>query len=339
MLNINQKNIHVISGIYSAACWEKAFPEYRDCYYIISNSLVDGELSYSDSLDHWINVCEKSLQAMFPEDGVGVDAIAKDVISNGHILKHADCITLWVGSNLKDQIAIPYFIYLMGLIGAEQVPIRLVEFKSFPSGRSSSVGIFKEEELKKHPSPLTLTSSVIALYKEAWQAICADTPYKLIELVSDTKYKLPLLQKALASLLRRYPRKDSGLLHWDFVLLKNIKAHGPLVPKIIGYSMTEYLIDLAEGDEDWVGDYYLWRRMKMMAHYTDPLISITYADELEKNSMRGCTAVLTTFGEQVLNGEVSAFPTCPIDEWIGGVHLSSVERRLWFYQDGQLYLN
>ena len=48
-------------------------------------------------------------------------------------------------------------------------------------------------------------------------------------------------------------------------------------------------------------------------------------------------ANVTEFGRNVLEGCASSYPTNPIDEWIGGVHLSSAEDRLWLHKDGKLH--
>jgi hypothetical protein len=45
---------------------------------------------------------------------------------------------------------------------------------------------------------------------------------------------------------------------------------------------------------------------------------------------------LTEFGEQVLGGAASAYPVNPIDDWAGGVHLSSANGNLWFNDNGRI---
>ena len=45
---------------------------------------------------------------------------------------------------------------------------------------------------------------------------------------------------------------------------------------------------------------------------------------------------LTPFGEAVLDGTASNYLTNPIDEWAGGVRLSSADSALWFNDDGLL---
>lgn len=331
-MNNFKKNIHIISTTFSAKPWLKAFPDYQESYLVVNDPLFYGQLFVAKSLDEWISLRQDKQQHMFPDYGPAV--WYKTVINNSDVLQQAQSITLWVGSNLEEQVLIPFMVYFMKLIKAEHVPINVIEFKPFPSGRSNAIGLFSEEELKNHPIALRLTPEMIAIYYAVWLAICSDTPDRLVSLVNDSAYNLPQLQKALKALLRRYPSKETGLLNWDFVLLKNIKQQGPSVIRVIGFSMTEYF-DQVDGDEDWISDTYLWERIQQMAMYPVPLVSIS--PKISDNTPFGVyQAHLTAFGEQVLKGEKSAYPTCPIDDWIGGVHLSSAENRLWLYEAGRL---
>jgi hypothetical protein len=47
---------------------------------------------------------------------------------------------------------------------------------------------------------------------------------------------------------------------------------------------------------------------------------------------------LTAFGEAVLDGRASNFPANPIDDWAGGVHLSSITGNVWLNDNGRLVL-
>ncbi|MCA9131440.1 MAG: hypothetical protein KDB22_30360, partial [Planctomycetales bacterium] len=64
----------------------------------------------------------------------------------------------------------------------------------------------------------------------------------------------------------------------------------------------------------------------------EPLLELTGNME----NCRGAEVTLTDFGRAVLEGRASAYPTNPIDEWIGGVHLSSEEGNLWMYNGDSL---
>jgi len=55
-----------------------------------------------------------------------------------------------------------------------------------------------------------------------------------------------------------------------------------------------------------------------------------------QTSIRHAEAALTPFGEEVLRGAASNYPTNPVDDWVGGVRLSSAEGTVWFNDGGRL---
>jgi hypothetical protein len=56
----------------------------------------------------------------------------------------------------------------------------------------------------------------------------------------------------------------------------------------------------------------------------------------DQQSIRRTEAVITPFGEDVLRGAASNYPANPIDDWAGGVRLSSADGILWFSDGGRL---
>jgi hypothetical protein len=52
--------------------------------------------------------------------------------------------------------------------------------------------------------------------------------------------------------------------------------------------------------------------------------------------MRSTMMELTAFGREVAQGRASNHPTNPIEDWVGGVNLSSANGRLWFNDGGKI---
>jgi hypothetical protein len=87
-------------------------------------------------------------------------------------------------------------------------------------------------------------------------------------------------------------------------------------------------------DADLVGDLYTFSRLVRMA---SPAASNPLVDLSGNRQQIGRTEVLLTeFGEEVLEGVKASWPANPIDDWAGGVHLSSADNHLWFEDDGRL---
>jgi hypothetical protein len=69
---------------------------------------------------------------------------------------------------------------------------------------------------------------------------------------------------------RRFPDKRNGLSYWDHALLARVKARGPEVSRIIGYTMAEtYVLGYL------VGDWYLFGRLLRMGNARNPQPLIT----------------------------------------------------------------
>jgi len=160
-----------------------------------------------------------------------------------------------------------------------------------------------------------------------WHAVTDPDPAQLIDECRIERSPLPTVPKALQYLLRRYPQRQSGLMFWDEKLLKNVGEFGPRVAYVIGHTMGW---DLA--DRDLVGDGYLFDRLHHLAGLPKPLV--TLSGEVE--TIRGTNVHLTSFGQEIYQGARSSLPDNPVDEWVGGVHISSKTGRLWVYEEGEL---
>lgn len=134
--------------------------------------------------------------------------------------------------------------------------------------------------------------------------------------------------EALENLFLRYPQWDTGLNTLDYKLTTHTTPDGRLAADI----MRELLAEDQHGD--FVTDYLLYNRLARLAgtSMNEPLINLSS----KINHYQDATVSLTDFGRSVVAGTASNYPTNAIDEWIGGVHLSSEENRLWFSKDGRI---
>ena len=145
--------------------------------------------------------------------------------------------------------------------------------------------------------------------------------------------KAVLLREAfrlrMNKMLRRYPAKQTGLAYWDFELLRKTREQGPKAARIIAYAMTE---DFYDGDL--TGDWYLFGRLLRLGDSRLPKPLLTLTGDIRH--MRHTEAALTPFGQAVLDGREANFPANPIDDWAGGVHLSSITGNVWLNDNGRL---
>jgi hypothetical protein len=137
------------------------------------------------------------------------------------------------------------------------------------------------------------------------------------------------LREAVTKMLRRYPDRASGLNFWDRRLLMEVHSHGPKAANVLAH-IVEVMFD----DGDLVGDLYMASRLLAMSNGSRPRPLLNFNGSRQQVGRAEVT--LTEFGAQVARGAASSFPANPIDEWVGGVHLSSASGNLWFNDDGRI---
>ena len=157
----------------------------------------------------------------------------------------------------------------------------------------------------------------------------APDPAALATYLASSSGTLPLLPRAVRTLLDRYPDHGSGLGVWDRQLLKHTAGHGPRAVRIIGHILAD-----AIETPDWVGDGYLFHRLQRLGATELPhsLLSLSR----HRAPMRETTVEITDTGRAVLRGKANAVHLNGLDDWIAGVHLESRAGRVWFNREGTL---
>lgn len=247
------------------------------------------------------------------------------------ILGDARSITLWLGTGLADQLQLAWLVQALRLLEADPARLGTVQFSG--AGRKVfevvSVAVLNPADIAAHPPAAPLTEAAITELDAAWAAVTAPDPAALAAYLASSSGTLPLLPRAIATLLDRYPDHRSGLGVWDRRLLKHTAGHGPSAVRIIGHTLA----DSMEGP-DWVGDDYLFHRLQRLgtAHLPHPLLSLNRP----RAPMRETTVEITDTGRAVLRGKANAVRLNGIDDWIAVVHLGSRAGHVWFNQDGTL---
>jgi hypothetical protein len=247
------------------------------------------------------------------------------------MLRDAPSIAIWLGTGLADQLQLAWLVQVLRLLGADPAKLGTVQFSGV--GRKVfevvSVAVLNPAEIAAHPPAAPLTEAAIAELDAAWAAVTAPDPAALVDYLASSSGALPLLSRAVRTLLDRYPDHGSGLGVCDRQLLKWTAAKGPSAVGIIGHTMG-YAMDGA----DWVGDVYLFHRLRRLgaAGLPHPLLTLNRP----RAPMRETTVEITDTGRAVLRGKANAVRLNGIDDWIAGVHLESSAGHVWFNRDGAL---
>ena len=333
-MNISENGLHIINGLSAAGCWKQAF-HMKDRLLINQDILSCGPMTHCLNLKAWEELRIHYLKKLYIDwEDVNFIGLDCDLLNNAEKMKVHDSIFIWVGTGLQDQLLILFVIYLADVVGADTSKIKLIQFDKYPNKNFSirTMGWINPENMRNHPTPTSLALSDTDNFRFAWNAIISSNPTILQQYISINNSAYPHMLEALQSLQFRYPQRKSGLLYWDWRLLKNCQKHGPSAARIIGHTMA---VDLPD-DGDIVGDLYLFYRLRELANKQNPKPLIELHGT--QSSFRDTTVTLTEFGQSVAEGRESSYPTNPVDEWIGGVHLSSEKGNLWFYENGRLEL-
>lgn len=253
------------------------------------------------------------------------------VFDNLDRLAQAHEVVIWLGTGLAEQLALAWMPQILRAIGGRAESMRIVQFDRMPSGKAiPTVGILSGEELQKHPNPHPIDRKGLAYLDKAWSAASASIPTPLLGFIEQISGPFPLLRAAFEKILWRYPEVRSGINRYEAHMLASARDNGPTAASAIAHSMT----DVYRNEDDFVGDNWLFRRLRRLADPTLPHPAVTLTGE--RTAICGIEVHLTAAGEQFLNGESNFVELNGIDDWVCGVHLDSRVGRVWFQENGKI---
>jgi hypothetical protein len=254
-----------------------------------------------------------------------------DLLENLPRIVEARRVYAWAASGNTDQLMVCFLFELLERLGADPGKLELIGFShAAPGGRRiMAMGELDVAEMREHPEPRGLEVEEWMAFRQAWRAVSSPDPLKLQKFADENPQASDWLRAAVRLMMRRYPDREHGLPHWDHQLLRNVDRHGPSAARVIGHTLGENL-----RDGDLTGDLYLyWRLLRMAsAALSRPLLGIAG----DMRTMQGADVELTEFGARVAQGKASAAAGNAVEDWAGGVHLSSVEGNVWFNDGGKL---
>jgi hypothetical protein len=254
-----------------------------------------------------------------------------DLLKNANRLCDKDPPCVWAATGNSDQLTISLVLHQVVICGGNVNEVHVVQFEKYPDSeqRVRGTGELSPGQLREHPEPRRLSAAELAAYRDAWVAVTAPEPAAISSFAARHPDAPWYLRDAVSKFLRRYPSLASGLNYWDRQLLEDVKNHGPKAAGVLAHT-----VETMFEDGDLVGDLYMASRLLAMSSPTLPRPLLVFTGSRQQVSRAEVT--LTEFGERVLSGAESAFPVNPIDDWAGGVHLSSANGNLWFNDDGAI---
>jgi hypothetical protein len=316
--------LHIVLGDNAAQVFRRVFKP-NESPLVDQDVLSCGPTPATYDLAAWQNIRERFWRNHVPQAELEHVPSPFNLVANAQRLKEDTPIHVWAGTSLSEQLFIAFVVHLADAVGADARRISLVQFEHLrgSEARVMGVGELQDSQLADHPEPVGLSDEVLTDYRIAWAAMTSADPALLENFTNDRPNANRWLAQAMPLMMRRFPDKATGLGYWDHVLLSKVREHAPKTAKIIASTLVNDLTD-----PDLTGDWYLFGRLLRLGDekLPRPLVSLV-GDEPGMESLR---AWLTPFGEAVLDGRESNYPTNPIEDYAAGVKLSSTDGTLWF---------
>ena len=333
MIKLLPPGLHVILGDSAGGIFTRVFFA-RDRLLIDRDVLSCGPTPGCADLAAWSKRRLEYWSSFVPGDAIEQAHSRFNLVENAQRLADAECIHIWAATGVSEQLFIAFVVHLVELVGGDPTRLALVQFEKTSgdhriNGRVIGLGELDEAQMRAAPTPAPMPVEVAQQYLNAWAALTSPDPMPLAGFARGNPDACRWLRLAMQLMTRRFPDKRNGLSYWDHALLARVKARGPEVSRIIGYTMSE-TFELG----DLVGDWYLFGRLLRLGSARNPQPLITLSGD--QTSIRHTEAALTPFGTAVLKGEASNYPANPIDDWAAGVRLSSEEGALWFNDGGRV---
>jgi Domain of unknown function (DUF1835) len=319
------REFHIAPGTSAAGCMRQALHPEPGCLLVNQDFLSCGPLPRCQSLHEWRHVREEYLRSLYSDCPDFSFTSESDLLTNAQILREATSILLWIGTGTAEQLLLAWMVQLLRAVDVDPSRLRVIQFAREPTKGFEVVGlgVLNPDQFRAHPADSPLTKQQIGEIDAAWSAVTAGDPEALMEFLSTAEEFLPFLRGSLKALVFRFPAVVTGLNCWEEQLLRYTHDRGPVVARVIGYTMAH---DMEH--PDWVGDAYLFARLRRLADLAllHPFLSLTGSTL----SVRGSEVTLTEAGAGALAGEANFVNLNGIDDWIGGVHLESRNGNVWF---------
>jgi hypothetical protein len=273
MIKLLPPGLHVILGDSAAGTFTRVFFA-RDRLLIDQDVLSCGPTPVFSDLVLWSKQ-RFDYWSSFVPGGASEHVHSRfNLVDNAIRLVDAECIHIWAATGVSEQLFIAFVVHLVKLIGGDPTRISLVECEMMNGRRIIGLGELNEAQMRAAPEPKPMADSVAQQYLNAWAALTSPDPAPLAGFAREHPEAGRWLKLAMQLMTRRFPDKRNGLSYWDHALLTRVKARGPEVSRIIGYTMAE---TFEQGDV--VGDWYLFGRLLRLGDTRNPQPLLTLSGD------------------------------------------------------------
>ena len=155
----------------------------------LHDSLSCGPLLKTASLDAWTSARRQFWAEVLADDPAHFSNCLPDL----DLLARARTLTVWLGNGLGDQIALPWFGWLIDVLTIPSERVRVVQFPLdfVPRHRTPSLGILTPDLIRKHPPAKALDSGQADHLRAIWEALTDREPSGLSTLLKGLEPSSP----------------------------------------------------------------------------------------------------------------------------------------------------
>ena len=285
------------------------------CIHIMKKAHIKGDfLPWRDFLHEGAVPANLSLEALskirakfISNYGLGsLEKIKKDFEARDRKLKSYklyDKVVLWFEHDLYDQLQLLQLLSWFSPQHFKKTTLTLICTNKY-------LGESSVEQIKKLLQYETdILDEHFQLADKAWSAFCSNTPEKWAKLLDEPTEILPFLKPAVYRMLEEYPSTEHGLSRTAYQALLVISngMNEPLDIFIKSQSFEE---------RKFMGDVIFWKILEEF--------EIHGVNEKQEGKI-----VLSSLGQELLNGQKNWLSIAPLQRSIGGVNLSLENLWCW----------
>jgi hypothetical protein len=229
---------------------------------------------------------------------MGVDALVERCMA-------AETVVVWVGKSIRESLMLGAVI--ASVRAADEESAECIEVRE-PTGLADGQGLGRVHPVVlDKPAGLVDPASLREL-ESVWEAFTASTPALLNELIEEG-LESERARAVLDYVVGLFPDASTGLTREEQAALRELEERGrPLM------------------ENPWVDRVY--------AEGFDEATALVTRQRPKPG--RPYVFPLTDLGQRVLAGEENHVEVSGIDRYVGGMHLSSEEGKVWWRKDGRL---
>jgi hypothetical protein len=237
-------------------------------------------------------------------------------------------VVLWMEHDSWDQLIL---VRLLAHYASSKRPqeLELIAVNEFPgSARFIGIGQLPAEALRLlWPTRRRVTTAQLSLGLNAWDALCAEDPRNLADIMRSATAALPILAPALHRHLQELPSVLNGLSLTQQLLLE-ILSEGET-------TLNQVFLTLAAGREPlpWTGDLGLLHVVNDMLKLDERVLIRTPPKAGERWFRQKLS--ITDTGRAVLHGKRDWLSLSPPPRWVGGVEIQP-SGPVWRWDESRL---